>query len=76
MEFPADVCSADKEGWKSHVEDRGLYAHGSSRISRPGGVNGCLESSVCLSGGGAELPNHSGMRPFSLNIVPVPCGMV
>lgn len=52
---------------------------GSSRISSPGGLNVLFRKS-CLSVDGAELPDHSGTRPFSLKlsvpIVPVPCGMV
>lgn len=53
---------------------------GSSRISRPGGLNVHSESSICLSYS-SELPNHSGTRSFSLKpwlsmqIVPVACGM-
>lgn len=49
MEFPADVCSADKEGWKSHVKDTGLYAHGSSRISNQEFLVGVWKAlCVCL----------------------------
>lgn len=65
--FVQQIKGAGADG-KSHVKDTRLYAHGSSRISRPGGLNVCLESkhTFYLSVGGAELPNHSGSRPSSL----------
>lgn len=38
------------------------------RTEMHGGVAGCVFGKLCLSVDGAELPKHSGTRPFSLNL--------